>query len=141
MTPVRQDFLESDGYAWLRGDTVPAWQFELLNDNGTPVVLTGASIILDIYDRINGSLLARLRTTNAPAAPGGQPEGVITITSATLGTGQIEQVPPTVTNALIPSKSARKVQRWYTFEITWAGSPNVVMTPFSGFIEVLPDGT
>lgn len=140
-SPARQDFLDAEGLAWLRGDTIPAWTVDLDNDDGTPVDLTGAYIVMDIYNGIKGSLLARLRTSGAPAAPGGQPEGTITITSAANGQATVEQVPPTVTNALLPSK-ARRTRVWYTFEITWTTpTPDVVLTPFDGEIEMLPDGT
>lgn len=140
--PSRLDFSEEKKRAWLRGDTIPAMPFTITEDDGdTPVDLTGAQIVMDIYERIDGAVLARLRTSNAPAIGGGKPEGTITVSNAAGGIGQVDQVPPSVTNALIPSKSRRKVSRWYTFEITWAGSPDVVITPFGGTIDVLPDGT
>lgn len=138
-SPAKQNFLDDEGLAWVRGDTVPAMPFALANDDLTPVDLTGANIIMDIYDRIAGTRLARLRTAGADAASPTVPEGTITITDADGGLGQVDQVPPSVTNALLPATSRRRDRRWYSFRIFWpTPDPDVVATPFSGEIEVLP---
>lgn len=138
-SPARQDFLDAEGLAWVRGDTVPAMPFTLANDDLTPVDLTGAQIIMDIYDRIAGTRLARLRTAGADAASPVVPEGTITISDAAGGAGSIDQVPPSVTNALLPATSRRQDRRWYSFRIIWpTPNPDVVVTPFSGEIDVLP---
>lgn len=138
---ARLNFLADAGLGWMRGDTIPAMPMTFKNDDGSAVDLTGASITWDIYDNIKGRLLARLRTANAEAAPDGQPEGVITITSATGGTARVEQIPPAVTNAMAPSKAGKAVRRWYSVEIQWAGDPPVCHTPFDGYIDVEADGT
>ena len=71
--PSRLDFSEEKKRAWLRGDTIPAMPFTITEDDGdTPVDLTGAQIVMDIYERIDGAVLARLRTSNAPAIGGGK---------------------------------------------------------------------
>lgn len=44
---ARMDFTELAGLSWLRGDTHPAMPFELLNDDETPVDLTGAEIVAE----------------------------------------------------------------------------------------------
>jgi hypothetical protein len=139
-SPARQDFLHADGLAWVRGDTIPAMPFELLNDDATPVNLTGANIVMDIFDQPAGALLARLRTSSAPASSPSVPEGTITVSDATNGIGQVDQVPPTVTLALCPATPGRSIKRWYSFEITWTTpNPDVVTTAFWGWIEVLRD--
>ncbi len=137
---ARMDFTEDAGIAWLRADTHPAIPFEILNDDETPVDLTGAQIVMDIYESLGGARMARLRTSGAPAASPVVPEGTITVSDADAGVGTIDQIPPSVTSALLASGSRRKAKRWYTFEITWDASPDVVITPFGGYIEVMPDG-
>lgn len=138
-SPAKLDFLDADGLAWVRGDTVPAMAFAIANDDATPVDLTGAQIIMDIYDRIAGTRLARLRTAGADAASPTVPEGTITISDAAGGAGSIDEVPPSVTNALLPATSRRRDRRWYSFRIIFeTPTPDVVMTPFGGEIEMLP---
>lgn len=137
---ARMDFAEDAGMAWVRADTHPAIPFELLNDDQTPVSLSGAQIVVDIYESLGGPRMARLRTAGAPAASPVVPEGTITISDAANGVGQIDQVPPAVTGALLASGARRRVRRWYTFEVTWDASPDVVITPFGGYIDVMPDG-
>lgn len=141
-SPARLDFLDQDGLAWVRGDTAPAIPFTLANDDLTPVDLTGADIIMDIWDRIAGTRLARLRTSGAAAASPAVPEGTITISEADGGVGQIDEVPPSVTNALLPATARRRERCWYSFRIVFeTPTPDVVTTPFWGEIEVLPHAT
>lgn len=136
---AKLDFLDADGLAWVRGDTVPAMAFTIANDDETPVDLSGAQIIMDIYDQIAGTRLARLRTSGADAASPTVPEGTITISDAAGGEGQIDEIPPSVTNALLAATSRRRDRRWYSFRIIFeTPTPDVVTTPFSGEIEVLP---
>jgi len=138
-SPAKLDFLDADGLAWVRGDTVPAMAFTLANDDETPVDLSGAQIIMDIYDRIAGTRLARLRTSGADAASPTVPEGTITISDAVGGAGQIDEIPPSVTNALLAATARRRDRRWYSFRIIFeTPTPDVVMTPFGGEIEMLP---
>ena len=138
-SPAKLDFLDADGLAWVRGDTVPAMAFTIANDDETPVNLSGAQIIMDIYDRVAGTRLARLRTSGADAASPTVPEGTITISDAAGGAGSIDEVPPSVTNALLAATARRRDRRWYSFRIIFeTPTPDVVTTPFSGEIEVLP---
>lgn len=139
MQPATLNFDEASNRAWLRGDTEGAIPFQLLQDDGEPVSLADAYVQMYIYDRVDGVELARIRSALAPAAPVGLPTSTITITDAAQGTGQVDPIPPSITNALCPSKAPRRVRRWYTLEFTLPGP--VVMTLARGWIEVLPDGT
>lgn len=139
MQPALQNFDEASGLAWLRGDTEGAIPFQLLQDDGSPVSLVDAYVQMYIYDRVDGVELARIRSALAPEAPVGLPTSTATISNAALGLGQIDPIPPAITNALCPSKAPRRVRRWYTLEFTLPGP--VVMTLARGWIEVLPDGT